>query len=41
MPKTLYWGYIGRMENTMETAVVYWRYTGILENEMEPKSFEI
>ena len=36
MPKTLYWGYIGIMENAMETA-----YTGILENEMEPKSFEI
>ena len=29
------WGYIGIMENKMETTVVYWGYIGIMEKKME------
>ena len=31
----LYWGYIGIMENEMETTIVYWGYIGIMEKKME------
>ena len=27
----VYWGYIGIMENKMETTIAYWGYTGIME----------
>ena len=30
-----YWGYIGVMENRMETTIVYWGYIRIMENKME------
>ena len=29
------WGYIGMMENKMETTIVYRGYIGIMENKME------
>ena len=29
------WGYIGIMENKMETTIVYWGYNGIMEKKME------
>ena len=28
----VYWGYIGIIENDMETTIVYWGYIGIMEN---------
>ena len=31
----VYWGYIGIMENKMETTIVYWCYIGIMEKKME------
>ena len=31
----VFWGYIGIMENQMETTIVYWGYIGIMENQME------
>ena len=34
-----YWGYIGIMENKMETTIVYWGYIGIVENQMETTMF--
>ena len=30
----VYWGYVGVMENTMESAIVYWRYVGIRDGIM-------
>ena len=34
----IYWGYIGIVENEMETAVIYWGYIGIMEKERTMKS---
>ena len=35
-PTTLvYWGYVGRMEKTIETIIVCWGYAGIMGNSME------
>ena len=31
----VYWGYIGIMENKMETTIIHWGYIGIMENKME------
>ena len=31
----IYWGYIGIMENKMETTIVYKGYIGIMEKKME------
>ena len=31
----LYWGYIGIMENQMETTIVYWWFIGIMEKKKE------
>ena len=33
--KPIYWGYVGIMENKMETTIVNWGYIGIMEKEME------
>ena len=33
--RLLSWGYIGIMENKLETTIVYWGYIGIMENKME------
>ena len=30
----LYWGYIGIMENEMETTILYWGDAGIMEGIM-------
>ena len=30
-----FWGYIGMIENKMETTIVYWGYVGMMENETE------
>ena len=29
------WGYIGIMEEKMETTIIYWGYIGMMENKME------
>ena len=31
----VYWGYMGIMEQKMETTRVYWGYMGIMETKME------
>ena len=31
----VHWGYLGIMENKMETTIVYWGYSGIMEKKME------
>ena len=39
--RVVYWGYIGIMENQMETTLECWGYIGIMEKKMEilhPKS---
>ena len=37
----MYWGYIGIMENKMETTVVYWGYIGIMEKKMETTTMRL
>ena len=31
----VYWGFVGIMEERMETTIVYWGFVGIMENQME------
>ena len=38
METTIYWGYIGIMENEMETTI-YWGYIGIMENKSETTTY--
>ena len=37
---TANWGYMGIMENKMETTIVSWDYMGIMDNKMEATSEE-